>query len=1024
MRITTTRHILAALGTLLLTASLVNAHGDEELPPGFQDFPVAGGWNQPLDLAFLPDGRLLVVEKAGLVWMVDGGAKGAAPLLDLSDEVANISSRGLKSIAVDPAFQANGNIYLLYEVDKHHLNNFGTSKYDPLASDLTGPTIGRITRYSLDPATNRETVLAGSRTVLLGETISTGFPIVGAHETGALRFGADGSLLASCGDGSAGIIDTGKTAASAQAILEGIITASVDVGAFRAQMVDTLNGKLLRLDPVTGNGLPGNPFFEASSPRAARSRVWALGFRNPFRFSVEPNSSTGPDHPGRLLIGDVGLGYWEELNISKRGGENFGWPLYEGMQTLPDFFDLEVENPMAPNPLFGPSLESGTVCTSKYFLFKDLLKQETTGALSFPNPCNPEREIQANRFPFMHTRPAIDWGHSTISRAKSFDSFGLATVEPIGAAGSPVAGSQFTGSCVIGGVWYSSGNYPAQYEDSLFIADHTSDWIKRVKLDATGDPTEVLDFGDEVDKLVSLAINPVGGDLYYIQISGEISQLVYQSGNLSPTAGAAGAPRFNPSPSRVTFNPSGSDDPEGLPLSYSWDFGDGTPISRRPSPVHIFPSRDVTPGGTIIAEVLALDPPQLPVAAGLTPSVISDGFYANPSTGKMGQNYLTFYDDPANSDPTDWVGYEYAEKHKFHKLVFQEGREFAPLGGWFDSLTVEARVNGVWTEVNGLNISPPYAANNGLYWETYELLFEAIEGDAIRLIGQGGGTEHFVSIAELRVIDDPGGSSPARHDVTLTVEDSVNQSSQTSVSVWTDNTPPEVTIISPINGGTFDPLSSQDLTLLSTSFDAESDPNELTCSWAISLHHNNHTHPEPLINECSSSFVLTPHGSVNSTFFWEVTLTVSDSLGLSRTATSMLYEETPTMIAEESALSISEGGSAYYRLNVGAEKAGDFYWILASSSGIWPGTDFGSGVIVPLNLDELLLFLLQTAKSPYFDNFRSTFNAEGRAEASFVMPKGSDPSLIGLTLNLAFVGSSVLGEVQYTSNPVQLTFLP
>ena len=72
-----------------------------------------------------------------------------------------------------------------------------------------------------------------------------------------------------------------------QALADGIIRPKEDVGAFRAQLVDSLNGKVLRIDPATGNGLPSNPYYDAANPRSARSRVWALGMRNPYRMSLQ-----------------------------------------------------------------------------------------------------------------------------------------------------------------------------------------------------------------------------------------------------------------------------------------------------------------------------------------------------------------------------------------------------------------------------------------------------------------------------------------------------------------------------------------------------------------------------------------------------------------------------------------------------------------------------------------------------------------------------------------------------------------
>src|SRR6185436_6011072 len=152
----------------------------------------------------------------------------------------------------------------------------------------------------------------------------TGIPIAtDSHGVGTLLFGTDGALLVSCGDGASPFTtDTGGAQSHSyapQARLDGILRAKEDVGAYRSQLVDCLNGKVIRLEPSTGNGLPGNPFYDASEPRAPDSRVWALGLRNPFRMSLRPGTgshSLAEANPGVLYIGDVGWNDWEMLTVA------------------------------------------------------------------------------------------------------------------------------------------------------------------------------------------------------------------------------------------------------------------------------------------------------------------------------------------------------------------------------------------------------------------------------------------------------------------------------------------------------------------------------------------------------------------------------------------------------------------------------------------------------------------------------------------------------------------------------------
>ena len=115
-----------------------------------------------------------------------------------------------------------------------------------------------------------------SRRVLLGETKTAGFPILyQSHGVGSLMFGTDGTLLASCGDGasySSNDIGSAPETYYAQALSDGILKPKENVGAYRAQLVDSLSGKIVRIDPATGDGIPSNPFYDPANPRAARSR--------------------------------------------------------------------------------------------------------------------------------------------------------------------------------------------------------------------------------------------------------------------------------------------------------------------------------------------------------------------------------------------------------------------------------------------------------------------------------------------------------------------------------------------------------------------------------------------------------------------------------------------------------------------------------------------------------------------------------------------------------------------------------
>ena len=123
-----------------------------------------------------------------------------------------------------------------------------------------------------------------------------------SHAGGALAFGPDGKLYVSIGDGTSFNFADPRT--------------------ISVQDVDSLSGKILRIDPITGRGLTDNPFFEPGNSLSSNSaKVYQLGLRNPFRISFDEND--------RLFISDTGWNTCEEIDVGEAGA-NFGWPYFEG----------------------------------------------------------------------------------------------------------------------------------------------------------------------------------------------------------------------------------------------------------------------------------------------------------------------------------------------------------------------------------------------------------------------------------------------------------------------------------------------------------------------------------------------------------------------------------------------------------------------------------------------------------------------------------------------------------------------
>lgn len=279
---------------------------DSGIAENFALDTIQGGFELPTSAGSTPDGLVFVTEKSGRVLVVeptgDDGWSLPREVLDLQGDVLDQGDAGMTGLAVDPDFGANGYVYVSYVMDDGGDNRHAQQ-------------VLRFTWDGTDLQPDSRHVVLGSVTgpeCYDDDNVGTAdcVPMVGeAHTIGDLGFDDEGRLLVGIGDGA--LYLTGNGLAGRLLTL-------------RAQDPEVLAGKVLRIDPVTGHGVPDNPLYVGDGSSNA-SRVLALGLRNPFRFTV---------HGDQLVIGDVGEMTWEEVNVLdvEESAEvaNFGWPCREG----------------------------------------------------------------------------------------------------------------------------------------------------------------------------------------------------------------------------------------------------------------------------------------------------------------------------------------------------------------------------------------------------------------------------------------------------------------------------------------------------------------------------------------------------------------------------------------------------------------------------------------------------------------------------------------------------------------------
>ncbi|SDT04982.1 PQQ-dependent sugar dehydrogenase [Actinoplanes derwentensis] len=524
-------------------------------PADFQQVTLAKGEpevGEPMTLAVLPDRSVLHTARNGTVRRTDSSGTtavaGTVPVYTHDEE-------GLQGIGVDPGFATNRHIYLYYAPP------LSTPAGDAPAAGgdwSLWQGVNRLARFTLTADWK-----LSAETRILDVPADRGLC---CHVGGDIDFDAAGNLYLSTGDDSNPFQSDGFAPLDERADRN---------PAFDAQRTsantDDLRGKILRIK-VNSDGSYAVPAGNLFAPGTASTRpeIYAMGFRNPFRMSVDRAT-------GAVYVGDYGpdsgtttgrgpSGQVEFNRITAPG--NFGWPYCTGTNTATETY---AEWNFATGTA-GPKYNCAGGPVNNSF--------RNTGQATLP-PARPA-----------WIRYAGDAG--------SPPEFG-------GGSESPMAGPVYRYDAAS----TSATKFPQSFEGHFFAGELGRGWIKPIHVGADGSPGEITTFPWNGKQVMDSAFGP-DGSLYVLDygtgyFNGDENSALYRydhvgGGNRSPTANATADKVTGQAPLTVTFSSAGSSDPEGGTLTYLWNFGDGTTSTAAN------PSKTYTSNGSYQVTLTVTDP--------------------------------------------------------------------------------------------------------------------------------------------------------------------------------------------------------------------------------------------------------------------------------------------------------------------------------------------------------------------------------------------------------------------------------
>ncbi|GAA1884391.1 ThuA domain-containing protein [Asanoa iriomotensis] len=500
----------------------------------------------PMALDIAPDGRVFYVQRAGQIKIFKPAQQSTVTAGTLS--VYTGGEDGLVGMALDPNFATNGWIYLYY------------------SPSSSATDINRLSRFTV----SGDTVNLASEVVLLSVPAyrDRTFPEPG-HTGGYVAFGPNGNLYLSTGDDTPPNLDP---AWQGYAPLDWRPGKSNLDAARSAGNTNDLRGKILRIHPET-NGTYTIPSGNLFAPGTAQTRpeIYAMGFRNPFRFEVDKQTGWlnladyGPDRGAPTTNrGPEGL---VELNVIKQAG-NFGWPFCHG--------DNQAYAPYNPD----------------------------TGVVGAKFNCNAPVNDSPNNtglrvLPTL-VQPQIWYGYGA---SPQFPEMGAGGAAPMG---GPVYRYNAAST--------STTKFPPYYNGVHFFYEWSRNYVQEIHFDAAGGLVKINPFlpGEFFNKPMAMRFGP-DGSLYLLEWGANFGggnndsglyRIDYVKGGRAPVAVATGTPTNGLAPLTVQFSSAGTHDPDtGDTISYAWDFeSNGSTDSTAANP-----SKTYTANGNYVAKLTVTD---------------------------------------------------------------------------------------------------------------------------------------------------------------------------------------------------------------------------------------------------------------------------------------------------------------------------------------------------------------------------------------------------------------------------------